>query len=155
MKRTSRFARQLLRWSAFAALPGVLWAAFEMYGLTMFGAQMLFFSIVHTMPPLVLAVWLAVPAGGIWLTQAAVALAWPTYRDLLYLPTAAAATFFLALSVQAALLVHYEVWSSSKVLRVPLCLVGLIASALLVRESWRSLKDLVPAAKLDASSGNA
>jgi len=69
MQRTSPLARQALRWSAFLALPGVLWAAFEMYGLTMSGAQMLFFSIAHTMPFLVLAVWLAVPAGAVWLRK--------------------------------------------------------------------------------------
>ena len=37
--------------AATATLPGVLWAAFEMYGLTMRGQQMLFSMNAHVMPP--------------------------------------------------------------------------------------------------------
>jgi hypothetical protein len=46
----SSLARSIYRWNAFLALPGFLWAAFETYGLTLRGSQMLFFSIAHTRP---------------------------------------------------------------------------------------------------------
>ena len=37
-------ARRIFLVCALAALPGALWQALEMYGLTLGGAQMLFFS---------------------------------------------------------------------------------------------------------------
>ena len=43
-------SRRIFILSLWAATPGLLWQAFEMYGLTLGGEQMLFFSIVHTLP---------------------------------------------------------------------------------------------------------
>ena len=140
MRQRSALARQVLRWSAFLTLPGALWAAIEMYGLTLAGPQMLFFSIVHTMPLLVIAILLAVFTGAGWLAQSAVALAWPNYRRLLGLSPLAAGTFVVTLSIQAALLTAYDDWSSMQSIRVPLCILGIVAIALLVRETWRSLR---------------
>ena len=140
MQPTSSVAREVLRWSAFLSLPGVLWAALEMYGLTMSGPQMLFFSIVHTLPPLVLAVLLAVPTGAVWLAQSVVALVWPKYRSLVSISVWAAATFVVALASQAVLLVTYEEWSYSSLARTPLCLLGLVLTVVLVRQSWLSFK---------------
>lgn len=144
MQRGSAIARQVLRWSAFLAFPGILWGALEMYGFTLSGPQMLFFSIAHTMPLLVLAIWLAMPTGAFWLAQSVVALAWPKYRSLVSVSAVSAATFIFALVSQAVLLATYEEWSSSEVARTPLCLLGLVTTVLLVRESWRTLRHSAP-----------
>jgi hypothetical protein len=72
-------SRILYRWSAFLALPGGLWEAFELYGLTLRGTQMLFFSISHTMPFLLLAIFLSLPAGLAWFLQSVLALLAPKY----------------------------------------------------------------------------
>jgi len=140
MQRTSVLARQVLRWSAFLSLPGVLWAALEMYGLTMSGPQMLFFSIAHTMPLLVLAVWFAVPTGTVWLVQSVMAVAWPKYRSLAGISITAAATFTVALAIQGVLLATYEEWSYSTSARTPLCLLGLVLTAALARQFCLALR---------------
>ena len=155
MQRTSCVARQVLRWSAFLSLPGALWAALEMYGLTMSGPQMLFFSIVHTMPLLVLAVRLAVPTGVAWLAQSALALAWPKYRSLVRISVPAAATFTVALGIQAVLLATYEEWSYAPSARIPLCMLGLVATAALVRQSWLALRGGPTAAPSASSASDA
>lgn len=62
----------------FISLPGIAWQAFEMYGLTIRGSQMLFFSIVHTMPVVALLVFAAVPLGLIVLLWAGLGLLLPT-----------------------------------------------------------------------------
>ena len=72
-------ARSLYRWSVFLAMPGGLWIAFELYGLTLRGPQMLFFTIAHAMPFLLVAMFLSVPAGLAWLAQSVVAVASARY----------------------------------------------------------------------------
>jgi hypothetical protein len=108
----------------FLALPGVLWQAFEMYGLTLGGSQMLFFSIVHTMPWVALLVVAAFPLGLIALLWALLALALPTLGDRLALSGAALISIAGYLMVHAALLAAYETWSSA-FMRVPICILGI------------------------------
>jgi hypothetical protein len=132
-------SRFLYRWSVFLALPGGMWAAFEMYGLTLRGSQMLFFSIAHTMFPLVLAVWLSVPMGVAWLAQSAVGVVYPAYQAKLLIPHRALTIFAVAIGFHAAALVWYESWSVTAG-RVPICLLGLFLSALVVREVWREVR---------------
>jgi hypothetical protein len=124
-----------------------------MYGLTMSGPQMLFFSIVHTMPLLLVAVLLAVPAGALWLVQSVVAMAWPKYRSLVCISVSTASTFAIALAVQAVLLASYEQWSYSSAARTPLCLLGLVLTAALVRQSWRAFR-APPATAQSASAAS-
>ena len=142
MSETSRL-RSLYRWSAFLALPGGVWAAFEMYGLTLRGSQMLFFTIAHTMLPLVVAVWLSVPMGIAWLGQSAVAATSTSYRARLAVPRRALLAFIVAICFHAAALSWYGSWSVTS-LRVPICLVGLLLTALVVRECWREVRPTAP-----------
>ena len=144
MQPTSSLARSIYRWSAFLALPGFLWAAFEMYGLTLRGSQMLFFSIAHTMPPLVFVVLLSVPTGIVWLAQSAMALVLSPYRARLAIPRRPLAVFVVVIVAHAALLAGYGSWSGNASLRVPLCLLGLTLTALAIREAWVWLRSARP-----------
>ena len=64
-----RPSRRLYRWSVFGALPGGLWMALELYGLTLRGPQPLFHWVIEHVLPLVLVVWLAIPIGAACLFQ--------------------------------------------------------------------------------------
>jgi hypothetical protein len=153
MSETSRW-RSLYRWSAFLALPGGLWAAFEMYGLTLRGSQMLFFTIAHTMLPLIIAVWLSVPLGITWLGQSVVAATTPSYRARIAVPLRALLVFIVAICVHAAALSWYGSWSVTS-LRVPICLVGLLLTALVVREWWREVRPAAPRPLLQGAKSDA
>ena len=123
-KRTSR-AMQIYRWSAFLTLPGALWTAFEMYGLTLWGAQMLFFSIVQTMPLMVLVILFSSVFYVAWFFQSVAALAFAKYRGNLSSPAPVIAFFAVALAIHAALLIWYEDWSYNDAIRVVICLFGI------------------------------
>jgi hypothetical protein len=127
--------RFLYRWTVFMTLPGGLWAAFEMYGLTLGGPQMLFFSISHTMFPLVLAVWLSIPAGLLWLTQTIAAITIPIYRSKVSVHRLTLAIFFTAICFHATALYCYGSWSMTA-LRVPICFIGRSLTALATRKAW-------------------
>jgi hypothetical protein len=128
------------RISAYLALPGTLWAAFEMYVLTLGGAQMLFFSIVHTMPPLVLAVLVSVPALAAWLIQSLAALIVPKYRAKLKLPYSVLLLFTFAASLHLILLASYEKWSLLNGLRIAICLLGIASVLALLVQAVRHLR---------------
>lgn len=144
-------SRFLYRWSAFLALPGGLWAAFEMYGLTLRGSQMHFFTIAHTMLPLVLAVWLSVPAGVAWLSQSVAAIALPTYRAKLSIPLRTLHVFVVAICVHAGALAWYDSWSVTP-LRVPICVLGLVLTAFCMREAWLEVCPTTPQSPRGAAS---
>ena len=95
-----------------------------MYGLTMSGPQMLFFSISHTLFPMVLAVFLSVPAGLAWLLQSGAALLLPSYRAKVGLASWALFLFAITLAIHTIALWGYESWSSNA-MRVPVCLLGI------------------------------
>jgi hypothetical protein len=153
MSETSRW-RSLYRWSALLALPGGLWAAFEMYGLTLGGSQMLFFTIAHTMLPLVVVVWLSVPMGVTWLGQSAVAATITSYRARIAVPLRALLVFIVAICFHAAALSWYGSWSVTS-LRVPICLVGLLLTALVVRECWTEVWPIAPRPMLQGAKSDA
>ena len=134
-------ARSIYKWSAFLALPGGIWTAFEMYGLTLGGPQMLFFSIAHTLLPMVLAVYLSVPAGLLWLAQTLAALAFGSYRGKVRVPTASLAILAVTISTHSVALWFYEDWSGISVLRIPVCLAGLCLTAAGLVTVWRALRD--------------
>lgn len=144
-------SRFLYRWSAFLALPGGLWAAFEMYGLTLRGSQMLFFTIAHTMLPLVLAVWLSVPAGIAWLSQSVAAIASRTYRAKLSIPRRTLLVFIVAICFHAVALAWYDSWSVTS-LRVPICVLGLVLTVLGTRDAWLEVRPATPRSSLRAAS---
>jgi hypothetical protein len=131
--------RTIYRWTAFLALPGIFWAAFEMYGLTLLAQQMLFFSINHTMPPLILAVFLAVPVGALWLGQSVLALMWRTYRIKLSLSFRSLAIFIAALLIQTILLWSYDDWTRNDAVRVAISIFGISVTAVFAYEVWTKL----------------
>lgn len=139
MPKLAWLARQTLQWTAFLAVPGLLWIAFELYGLTLFGPQMLFFSVAHTMPLVLIAIYLAVPLGGLWLLQSAAALLSHRYRKAVCLDTYSAQVFMSALALEALLLLTYQFWSLQPLARIPLCIIGLVLTALLVRQTYKVL----------------
>lgn len=137
-------ARSLYRWIAFAAIPGTLWSAFEMYVLTLGGAQMLFFSIVHTMPLLVVVVLVGLVSLTLFVIKSATAVLLPAYRAKLAIPRQALGALAGLASLHVALLLSYEVWSSSG-LRIVVCIVGLFSVGLLLALSARHLRKVTEA----------
>ena len=125
--------RRLLQATAVAALPGVLWVSFEMFGLTLiYGSQMLFFSIMHgwlMSIPITLLV-IGVPAALLLLLKCLIALLWHQYRCLLGVKSSSLAVVACALLIQGALLASYCFWSDSA-LRIPICLGGALLTATL------------------------
>lgn len=134
-------ANLIYRWSAYLALPGGLWAAFELYGLTLRGEQMLFFSISHTMPFLLIAILLCLPFGLAWLIQSLAALFVPSYASAIAVSRRSLLIFASVVAVHATLWFMYETWSAGP-FRVGLCLLGIVGTAALVRESWLSLRSV-------------
>lgn len=132
-------ANLIYRWSAYLALPGGLWAAFELYGLTLRGTQMLFFSISHTMPFLLLVILLCLPFGLAWLAQSLVALVVPSYASAISVSRRSLLVFASVIVVHASLWLGYDTWSVGP-FRVGGCLLGIFGSAALMRESWHSLR---------------
>ncbi|MGZ3240366.1 MAG: hypothetical protein ACXU7Z_08090 [Burkholderiaceae bacterium] len=122
----SPMARKFFRWTAFVAVPGVLWSAFEMYLLTLGGAQMLFFSIVHTMPSLVIVVLVGIAALVLVVLQSFVALIFSRYREKVGIPANAAVIIGALSALHLALLFTYDRWSSGS-MRIAICLLGLFA----------------------------
>lgn len=112
-------------------MPGTLWSAFEMYVLTLRGTQMLFFSIVHTMPPLVLVVLLGWIALALWALQSVAALASTGYRAQMGLPVRVLSAVVGAAALHFSLLFFYDAWSPST-MRIAICLLGILAFGLLL-----------------------
>lgn len=84
---------------------------------------MLFFSIVHTMPPLLLIVLVALPFTVAVILQSVAALLLPRYRNQIGINQGAVIALIAFPTVHLALLLTYENWSRSD-LRVPMCLLG-------------------------------
>jgi hypothetical protein len=150
MTRKISRAMQIYRWSAFLALPGALWTAFEMYGLTLMGAQMLFFSIMHGMPYMVLMILFSSIFYAAWFLQSVAALAFAKYRDKLGIPVTESAYFATALATHAALLIWYEEWSYYDASRIATCLFGIVLYAttvFLVARYFRNSRTIVAPAE--------
>lgn len=111
-----------------------------MFGLTLGGEQMLFFSIAHTFAPMVLLVFLSFPTGLAWLLQSITALTILRHRLSLGLSTTTLALFTACISFHAASLLAYETWSHQPATRVIVCLVGIASSVLVIRTSWLLLR---------------
>ncbi len=132
--------RSLARYTFLAvvllALPGYLWSSFEMYGLTLvFGSQMLFFSIVHTSPILVLLVMMGVAFCSVWWILSLVALIVEGYQSRIGAPRAHHIAFLVTIGSHLLMLMFYDEWASSLV-RILVCLVG-IAMVLLTLKNLR------------------
>jgi len=125
MIRQTSIARTFYGWIAIAAIPGILWSAFEMYVLTLGGAQMLFFSVLHTAPVLIVIVLVGLLALVLWAFQSIVALVLADYAAKLTVPATVLIAFILTAIGHLSLLFWYERWSESA-LRIPVCLMGLV-----------------------------
>lgn len=138
------FARSAFFLCLFAAAPGMSWQAFEMYGLTLSGPQMLFFSIVHTMPMALIVVMLAGPFMLAVFLQSALALGRPDIRERMGISKPALLAVVIYFPMHALFLGSYDVWSVTP-FRIPLCVLGiaLFGAALIAvaTGSRRSRKD--------------
>ena len=132
-------ARSIYRWVAFLALPGAIWAAFEMYILTLSGPQMLFFSIAHTLVPLALLVFLSFPLGIVWMVQSVAGVLSPNYAERLQLPKDVLVFFAGVTLLQTAALIGYDEWANSSA-RLVVCVAGIVMACLCVSKSWRHLR---------------
>ena len=106
------------------ALPGILVAAYEMYGLTLGGAQMLFFSLAHGPGvALLLLVVLGIPLSLVWLVLSMVAIFAPGYRERVGVSRSTHRASVYMVGAHVLLLVTYDRWSAST-WRVWLCILG-------------------------------
>ncbi len=133
----THWARRTYLLATLLAFPAIVWPAFEMYGLTLRGPQMLFFSVIHTMPTLVAVVVVSCLFFAIWLLLNVTALSSSSVRSLFGISARVAATLAVFQLVHIGALASYESWSYVGPLRVPLCVLGLLVSgAALVLATW-------------------
>lgn len=126
--------RSIYKWSFLLATPGLLWAAFEMFGLTLTGPQMLFFSVAHVLPIVLLMIWLAAPLFILWSGLTLAALAMTSTRQALAISIRQAAALLLGQALFGLAFLSYERWSNSP-LRLVVCTVG-IAIVLMTGVVW-------------------
>lgn len=116
---------QFYRWVLFLAGPATVWTAFEMYGLTIIGPQMLFFSISHALP-LILLVVLVSSLFFLALAALNILFLLPKLREKIQIPSL---TLTIVLGVQllhVSALLTYENWSSVPTIRIIVCILGLL-----------------------------
>jgi hypothetical protein len=125
-----------------------------MYGWTLTrGTQMIFFSIVHTMPIVFGFVVVALPFAVALLAQALVALARARYRERIGVSKPALLGIVSFLAAHLLLLTFYEEWSHVDALRVPVCLLGIGLLAVSVLLGSLSLSGVaLPAASAGKSA---
>ncbi|WP_374434637.1 hypothetical protein [Inhella sp.] len=126
--------RTIYKWSFLLAAPGLLWAAFEMFGWTLTGPQMLFFSVAHVLPIVLLMIWLAAPLFILWSGLTLAALARTRTRRALTLSIRQAAALLMGQALFGLSFLSYERWSHSP-LRPVVCIVG-IAIMLMTGVVW-------------------
>jgi len=120
------WARRAYLAVTFVAFPAIIWPAFEMYGLTLRGPQMLFFSVIHTMPTLVAVVLVSCLFFVVWLLLNCAALLSRAVRSALGVPVPLAGALAAFQLIHVGALASYESWSYVSLLRVPLCVLGLL-----------------------------
>ena len=105
-----------------ASAPFFAWTAFEMYGLTVFGPQMLFYSILHTMPILIVIVFLSAM---FYLVLFILNIHSKLFSNIKWLEKSHLMALILMQFLHVTLLVSYDFWAHS-ILRIPICIAGLI-----------------------------
>ncbi len=123
--------RALYGWTVAVASPGLLWAAYEMYGLTIRGPQMLFFSISHGNAPVLLLVILGMLAAPLWVAQSLLALCRSGYTVRSMIPMSAHSIVVIAVGGHIALGTTYDAWSISSY-RTLLCSIGFVLTAAMI-----------------------
>ena len=107
------------------AAPSALWVAFEMYGLTLFGSQMLFYSISHAFPGILGVVMFSVI---FYLLLLVVNIVFGTFYSLSVKLNPPRNIILFIMSFQlfhVAALITYEFWAHIAVLRIITALFGL------------------------------
>lgn len=116
---------QLYRWVLFLAGPATVWTAFEMYGLTIIGPQMLFFSISHAFP-LILLVVLVSSLFFLALAALNILFLLPKLRKKIQLPRLTLTVILGIQLMHVFALLGYDNWSSVPAVRIVVCILGLL-----------------------------
>ncbi len=104
-----------------ASAPFFVWTSFELYGLTVFGSQMLFYSITHTMPTLVSVILLSVIFYMLLLIVNVLSV---FFTKLKIIDDTLLLIFIFMQVLHALLLFSYDYWATT-IARIPICIVGL------------------------------
>ena len=137
--------------SLWLAFPALLWPAVEMYLWTLQEPQMLFFSVTHTAPVLVVLVLVSIPFFLAVLVMSAAATFSLRARSSIGLTRATASVTTLALLFHSIALATYESWSLNAPLRISMCLVGLVCVSWVIRFAITRPKTPNPSINTDAA----
>lgn len=117
--------RNWLRWAykgiLLLAAPAVFWTSFEMYGLTLTGPQMLFYSITHAYPTILLVVLLSIPFFLLWGLFNIVSLFSSGFRSTVGVSVLLASVFFAFQVAHVFALFLYDSWSYVTSFRIATC----------------------------------
>jgi hypothetical protein len=122
------------------AAPVALWTSFEMYGLTLRGSQMLFYSISHAYPVIYTVVFLSLAFFGLLALFNIAILLSGRLRQALNISIGVPALLLALQATHVGLLVSYSGWATSSY-RVLVCFLAL---ALLLMTSVRTVMSLAP-----------
>ena len=110
-------------------MPFILWTSFEMYVLTLFGPQMLFYSITHAYPAIYLTVLFSLPFVAVSFLFAVVTLIKGKSINIHYKTSYKLAAFIIFHAIALAL---YNQWSLITPLRVLVSVLGLLLVGYLI-----------------------
>jgi hypothetical protein len=119
-KRITLFYRLVL----IMAGPATLWTAFEMYGLTLTGPQMLFFSISHAHPFILTTVFVS-SLFFIGLVGMNMLFLLPKPKRHVRLSSRTIAVILAIQLLHILALLSYEEWSAVNAIRIAVCFLGL------------------------------
>jgi len=108
------------------AIPALFWTSFEMYGLTIFGSQMLFYSISHAYPIIYSIVLLSLPFFFIIALFNITLVLLAAIKKNIIIPMHVISYVLTFQILHAIALVTYEYWALSG-FRVIVCIIGLVS----------------------------
>ena len=108
------------------AAPVLFWTSFEMYGLTMFGSQMLFYSISHAYPIIYSLVLFSLPFFFIIALFNIILGSLNIISKTNIVPMYVVGSVLTFQALHALALVTYEYWAHSG-FRVLVCIIGLVS----------------------------
>lgn len=108
------------------ATPVLFWTSFEMYGLTLFGSQMLFYSISHAYPVIYTIVLLSLPFFFIIALFNSTLVILAVIKKSIIVPTNVIGAVLTFQIIHALALASYGYWAQSG-FRVLVCIIGLIS----------------------------
>jgi len=108
------------------AVPVLLWTSFEMYGLTIFGSQMLFYSITHAYPVIYSIVLLSLPFFFLVALYNGILILLAIIKKIAIVPLYVVGSVLSFQVLHALALYTYEYWANSG-FRVLVCICGLVS----------------------------